>query len=314
MQWHMPIGYKVINGTITVYEEHRELVEQIFRAYDSGESARQIAQKLKDAGVTNAQDRVGWSCSGIGRILENRHYLGTECYPQIIDSELFERVQKRREQYRIERGRGQYRPDKNARILFGGVLVCAECGGAYTHRQVRNGTKSGKPARWKCKNYEYHNKKGIGAGTLTDEQVKSICISAINQIIKNRTLILQKEQEVSGPSPKYRELERRLERTKEENGQGTSDEDIMKLLYGRAAERYRSLKVRDTAFRSSQIDQRLAGMDILMEFDEELYRKLIERIEVYTDSSVKVIFHNGSSVKVENAGGEPPGKEDPCQK
>ena len=51
MQWHTPIGYKVINGKIEVYEEHRKLVEQIFRDYDSGISTWQIAKSLKGLGV-----------------------------------------------------------------------------------------------------------------------------------------------------------------------------------------------------------------------------------------------------------------------
>ena len=47
MQWHMPIGYKVVNGRITVYEEHRKIVEEIFRDYDSGISASRIAEGLR---------------------------------------------------------------------------------------------------------------------------------------------------------------------------------------------------------------------------------------------------------------------------
>lgn len=34
MQWHMPIGYKVVNGKITIYEEHQKIVEGIFHDYD----------------------------------------------------------------------------------------------------------------------------------------------------------------------------------------------------------------------------------------------------------------------------------------
>lgn len=30
MQWHMPIGYKIVNGKITIYEEHQKIVEGIF--------------------------------------------------------------------------------------------------------------------------------------------------------------------------------------------------------------------------------------------------------------------------------------------
>ena len=35
MQWHMPIGYKVVDGKITICEEQRKIVEQIFTDYDS---------------------------------------------------------------------------------------------------------------------------------------------------------------------------------------------------------------------------------------------------------------------------------------
>ena len=43
MQWHMPIGYRVIDGKITVCEENRKIVEEIFEDYDSGISATRIA-------------------------------------------------------------------------------------------------------------------------------------------------------------------------------------------------------------------------------------------------------------------------------
>lgn len=52
MQWHTPIGYKVINGKIEVCEEHKNLVVQIFTDYDNGISAWQIAKTLKENGVT----------------------------------------------------------------------------------------------------------------------------------------------------------------------------------------------------------------------------------------------------------------------
>lgn len=57
MQWHMPIGYKVIDGRITVYEEHRKIVEKIFKDYDSGISTLKIAEGLKARGVCDAHDR-----------------------------------------------------------------------------------------------------------------------------------------------------------------------------------------------------------------------------------------------------------------
>lgn len=95
-------------------------------------------EESEGAGRENANGRVAWTHASIGRILENHNYLGTEYYPQIIEKELFDRVQKRREQVRIEGSRGKHRPEKRERLLFGGVLVCAECGSVYSHIQAHN--------------------------------------------------------------------------------------------------------------------------------------------------------------------------------
>lgn len=297
MQWHMPIGYKVIDGKITVYEEHRKIVEEIFRDYDSGVSAIRIASGLKARGITNAHDRVAWTHVSIGRILENHNYLGTEYYPQIIEKELFERVQKRREQARIESGKGQHRPDRDARILFGGVLVCAECGAVYSHIQPNNKKRDGGTAKWKCKNYVYQNRLTCSGGFLSDEQVKNVCVDVINRIILDRKLIIPPGQEEGVVSAEYRELERSLEQAKEERMQGASHMDITALLYERAAQRYRTLEIKDTDFRTEEMQEILDGRDELEEFDEELYRRLIKQIVVYKDNTVKVVFLNGSSIK-----------------
>lgn len=297
MQWHMPMGYKVIDGKITVYEEHRKIVEEIFRDYDSGVSAIRIASGLKARGITNAHDRVAWTHVSIGRILENHNYLGTEYYPQIIDKELFERVQKRREQARIESGKGQHRPDRDARILFGGVLVCAECGAVYSHIQPNNKKRDGGTAKWKCKNYVYRNRLTCSGGFLSDEQVKNVCVDVINRIIRDRKLITPPRQEEGVVSAEYRELERSLEQAKEERLLGASHTDITALLYEMAAQRYRTLEIRDADFRTEEMQEILDGRDELEEFDEELYRRLIKQIVVYKDNTVKVVFLNGSSIK-----------------
>lgn len=49
---------KVVNGKITIYEEHRRIVEEIFHDYDNGISTLRIAEKLKAGGICNAHDRV----------------------------------------------------------------------------------------------------------------------------------------------------------------------------------------------------------------------------------------------------------------
>ena len=292
MQWHTPIGYKVINGKITVYEDHRRLVEQIFRDYASGVSTLQIAKVFKEMGVKNAHDRVGWSHASIGRILENPRYLGTEDYPQIIDTELFERVQKRREQVRMEGSRGTYRPNKRERMLYGGMLICAECGGFYSHIQPKHKRDSYEVPMWKCKNYVYQNKASCD-GFISDEQVEDVCIRAINALIMSPSLLNKYEEKGQLVSSVYRRLEQRLEAVEE-----LETDEIMQLLFKRASERYKTLIIRDEEIITEDMREVLAGRKILEEFDEKLCKKLIKHIVVYRENYVRVIFINGVGIKV----------------
>jgi hypothetical protein len=46
------------------------------------------------------------------------------------------------------------------------------------------------------------------------------------------------------------------------------------------------------------ISENLAGREEIVEFDEELYRKLIKQMVVYKDDSIRVIFPNNNSIKI----------------
>lgn len=256
MQWHMPIGYKVVDGKITICEEQRKIVEQIFTDYDSGVAAGRIAQNLKGRNICNAKGKVSWTHASIGRILENPSYLGTEYYPQLIGEELFERVQCRREKVRAELGRADHRPGRDERILFGGVIWCAECGAVCSHIQPSHKKERGGTAKWKCKSYVTGRAKNCRNSFITDGQAKQVCVEAINAVIRNKGLLRVHRQEEK-VSPQYRVLERNLQRMKEE--QERTETDLMKLLYERAEERYRTLEVRDGEFRTEEIKNILAG-------------------------------------------------------
>lgn len=293
MQWHTPIGYKVINGKIEIYEEHSRIVEQIFKDYDGGASAIQIANDLKEREIKNANDRVAWTHASIGRILENHNYLGTEDYPQLIDTELFERVQKRREQVRKDIGRGKHRPSKKERLIFSGMLVCAECGCAYRHYQPGHKKERYGVPKWKCKNYVYQNKVSCGGGFITDRQAEEVCIRAVNELMRNPKLTEKWEEREQKVSAEYRRLERQIEEAED-----TGADEMTALLFRKAAERYKTLEVRDEEIKSAEMREILAGREEIKEFDEELYRKLIKQIIVYKDDSAEVVFINNNRVKI----------------
>lgn len=128
----------------------------------------------------------------------------------------------------------------------------------------------GGTAKWKCKSYVIGRAKNCRNSFITDGQAKQVCVEAINAVIRNKGLLRVQRQEEK-VSPQYRVLERNLQRMKEE--QERTETDLMKLLYERAEERYRTLEVRDGEFRTEEVKNILAGKKELETFDENLYRK-----------------------------------------
>lgn len=135
--------------------------------------------------------------------------------------------------------------------------------------------------------------EGISGTNVKHGQAKQVCVEAINAVIRNKGLLRVHRQEEK-VSPQYRVLERNLQRMKEE--QERTETDLMKLLYERAEERYRTLEVRDGEFRTEEIKNILAGKKELETFDENLYRKIIARIWVHGGNMAEVELINGSRV------------------
>ena len=83
---HTPFGYKIENGSAVVDKAAAGQIRQIFQFYLEGDS---LATAAKKAGVISFH-------GGISRMLKNKHYLGDEYYPAIIDRETFNRAEQER--------------------------------------------------------------------------------------------------------------------------------------------------------------------------------------------------------------------------
>ena len=75
----MLYGYKMQNAEIMIDEQQAQKIQLFFDAYNSGCSLNEAAKK---SGINKTH-------SVLGRMLRNRHYLGSTLYPQIIDEETF---------------------------------------------------------------------------------------------------------------------------------------------------------------------------------------------------------------------------------
>ena len=311
--WHMPMGYTLIDGKIEIQEDSRLIVEQIFKDYAAGESTNSIAKKLREADGDDTQNSRKWVHAAVGRVLENEKYLGTEQYPQIIDKELFDRVQERREQIRVKTKKGKYRPGEKERQIFGGVMKCAECGAECMHTAPHLDLSENRLPKWRCKTYLRERTERCRSIILTDSQTEQACIRAVNQLIEHPEIMENykrrtageravggraeatrvAEQDSADVTPTYRRIEREIQKVEE-----IPAERLKELLFERASERYKTLTVRDEEIQTERMREALRGKEPVTEFDAGLYRSLIKKIIIHKGGEAEVVFHNNSRVMV----------------
>ena len=97
-----PYGYTMINGTITVCEEEAGYVRRIYRELLEGSSMYSIAGRLYNEGIAYFKDSQKKSACKISMILRDRKYTGIDGFPEIIDTETFEKAQFSRKPYALK--------------------------------------------------------------------------------------------------------------------------------------------------------------------------------------------------------------------
>ena len=139
---------------------------------------------------------------------------------------------------------------------------------------------------------------------MLDDQIKQVCVDAINAAIQNQGLLYKKDPE-DVISPEYRGMDRKIAEMKEK---AVSEKEFIQALYQRAEERYRTLPVKDTLYKTEEIRDILAGREKIVEFDRELYQRLIRKIYLCNGNMAEVEFLNGGRMKVGYTD-KKPGKE-----
>lgn len=83
---HTPYGYRTENGKAVIDEEKAQQIRNLYRNYLDGMA---LAKAAHEAGIET------WHGSA-KRLLENKHYLGDDYYPAIIDQQTYDRAQAER--------------------------------------------------------------------------------------------------------------------------------------------------------------------------------------------------------------------------
>ncbi len=109
----IPLGYKIENGQVVIFEEEAVKVRMVFNEYLLGNS---LVDAAKKAGFN-------MSHSGVKRMLQKKIYLGDDFYPKIVDEDIFYKVNKMLEDRAKKLGRVKlYKPKKEIKIPFKFIL------------------------------------------------------------------------------------------------------------------------------------------------------------------------------------------------
>ena len=116
-------GYKLENGKIAIDYGEAEIVREIFRLYIENSSLKKVADELNRREVVYFKGKIGWEKHRVALIIENKRYIGDECYPPIIDDELFRTANEKKNLKSFE-------PKKNSKEveILKTMVHCGQCG------------------------------------------------------------------------------------------------------------------------------------------------------------------------------------------
>jgi len=290
----MPIGYKLVDGKIQLDEPKAAVVKRIFADYLSGVSTSALAKRLTEMAFPNANNKASWNHGSIGKILENVKYLGDEFYPQMIDAERFEQVQKRRKERCDQLGRS-IQPNANRQYPFTGKLRCGECGEVY-RKYIEHCGRTSEKSFWKCKRYIYKNRVYCRCGFLADEQIEKAFIEAVNRILARIQILYRKpKKEPITNNPEFNKLDQRV---KELEAEGRySSKELPALIFKRAQALYKTASINDTDNNTEKMKQAFSGRKPLTEFNVELFLVVVKQITVYADHRLVFEFINGLTME-----------------
>lgn len=292
MQRRTPLGYYIQNGKAEIEPETAEFVREIFSTYLAGISTYRIAKDFTQRGILNASHKSSWNHGSIGKILENRKYIGDEFYPPLIEQSIFEQVQSRRIQRVKDLGRAAQPNSFANQSVWSSLLVCGECGQPY-----RKYTEKGKHPKWRCKHYIHHNRVFCRNRFLSEEQLEQAFIQAVNQVIETPSYLKPDFKELpQQESTAERKLTVQINRLLAEP---SCDAQVVKqLAFQRAAEQYRNIRIDDRAYQNEKIADAMSSVGIQTTCDLVLLEKTIGKIVVQKHTGLEFYLKNDRSITI----------------
>ena len=240
-------------------------------------------------------------------------YYVKDSHPGIIPKEEWDMVQ-----LELQR-RTKLRYSYSSKNCFSSKLICADCGHLYGSK-VWHSTDKYKKTIWQC-NYKFDkkNKEQCQTATLNEEEIKAMFVDAYNkmivrkdEILKNLELVLNQIVSVESIEDKIKEVNKDIESVVNDVEiliHSSKDTDEIKqkeleLKYDKLIQKLKDLEHQkeEVMDKRNKINTFISTLkdkvDVISEFDEELFNIMVDKAVVHRDKSIEFIFNSGYKVKV----------------
>ena len=319
------LGYtKDENKRLVIDPKGAEVVKRIFRECLEGASLLQIGRGLQADGILTAAGKPKWRPETLRKILRNEKYIGDallqktytvdflskkrvvnngivpqyyveNSHDAIIPRELF--LQAQEEMAHRERG-------YSSKYALSGIVFCGECGEIY--RRVHWNNRGCRSIVWRCVSRLEEKGKNCISSTINEEVLHQGVVKAINQVLRNKDAFiaaLRENIEAVIGEDDIGEIDNRMGALQSELLQLANSKESYDSVVGEI-NRLRELKGRmgDIENKRRRVSEAIEYVDMqdgaILEFDDILVRKLVERVTVYEGYMV-VGFKSGVRVEEE---------------
>ncbi len=284
----IPFGYMMQNGEITTNPTEVLAVVTIFSDYLAGHSLLDIAKRME----VPYSEGAAWNKNMVKRILENKKYLGTDRFPQLVSEEMFRAVNEKKSR----KATSLCVLPEDMKIVRN-LAVCKECGGRLFRKNEL----------WDCRNSNCYR----FSFQLTDQMLTGAVLTVLNSVIANPSLLenggrrtaagdlLPDALRASGNqySPDA-EIIRRENEIRHKMDAANPDYDRTKAEILELAQlKYARCAYSDTPQKTAVLRDILAGKEQLNTLDTGLLKSCVERISVSHFCTVEVELINGVTIK-----------------
>ena len=266
----MPYGYELRDGKCCVNKCEAETVTELFAAYVSGASYKELAERMTGRGVPYHNGDTVWNKNKVARILNCTAYLGTAEYPALIDRSLYDAAMARKPAYTISEETSKARAIRE-------MSRCGCCGGHIRMSAKREGW-----VRWNCADCG-----ALGANATTENIVPQVEAILASLIRGELAIVEQPYKETQVPALTQKESDFAAMLEAEDFDEAAAMTAAMEL----AAARYDRIDSED--YETMRIRRRVEQAAGNTNFDMNLLRDVASEILIQPSGEVDIMLKNG---------------------